>query len=124
MKDVLVIDDNLFALEIISEWLLETWKANVITVETIQDALLKIEESIHLDLIICDYELPDGNGIDVLNALNFQKRPVPFILFTGRFDLKFDINFPLFDVVDNKCYDTLFKKITDNYKDYAKYRIT
>lgn len=35
------------------------------------------------DLIICDYQMPDRNGLDVLRTLREAERPFPFILITA-----------------------------------------
>ena len=38
----------------------------------------------HYDAIICDYQMPEMNGIDLLKMVRAGGNKIPFIMFTGR----------------------------------------
>ncbi len=47
-----------------------------------RDGIAAFDESIH-DLVIVDFQLPDGNGLDVLEALKARGAATPVIIATG-----------------------------------------
>jgi len=98
MKKVLVVDDNLMAQELISDWLITSCAIKVLLACDVSEALLCLEDNL-IDFIICDYEMPGGKGLLVLNYLKEKMLPIPFILFTGRYEVEVPIVFPLIVLV-------------------------
>lgn len=41
----------------------------------------------HLDLVVCDWNLPKKNGSDVLKELRLLRPDLPFLMVTGRRDM-------------------------------------
>jgi DNA-binding response OmpR family regulator len=54
----------------------------VIAASTVRDALRILSERT-VTLLISDYRLPDGNGLDVIRAARATSQPPPTILVTG-----------------------------------------
>ena len=87
-KNVLVVDDNDAALEIMAE-MLKAMSLNVTSVNTAESALEKIiaaDSKNAFDLILTDWHMPPGmNGIELAKASKkFKlKHPPAFILFTS-----------------------------------------
>ncbi|MFA6236248.1 MAG: response regulator [Bacteriovorax sp.] len=110
MKTVLIIDDDLMAQEIISEWLMEKYKVQVLLASNVGEGLLVLKNDI-VDFVICDYLMPDGNGKEILNFLKESNRDshfIPIIMFSGSLDLQLLPAFPLIAVINDKDYDNLF----------------
>ncbi len=55
--------------------------------------------------------MPGGNGLQVLNYIRENMLHIPFVLFTGRYDLKVNLGFPLVGFINDKSYEKLFKFI-------------
>lgn len=58
--------------------------------------------------------MPNGNSDMVLNYISEKNLSVPFILFTGRYDINWDLKYPLVGLVNDKNYKKLFKLIMQN----------
>ena len=54
-------------------------------VKSLQDAFDQLEE-IHFDLIFLDYMLPDGNGLEFIDAVNRMGLETPVVVITGQGD--------------------------------------
>ncbi|WP_128905794.1 response regulator [Halorubrum amylolyticum] len=53
------------------------------SVSTAGDAVERFEEG-SFDAVVCDYDLPDGTGIDLLKRVREVDPELPFVLFTGK----------------------------------------
>lgn len=51
-------------------------------VADIPDALAHLRER-QYDLVVCDYQLPSGTGLAVLDAVTDTEPAIPFVLLTG-----------------------------------------
>lgn len=60
MKTILVVDDNKSILELISIYLTDYLHYQVYLAETVSEALEKIQRLAHLDLVLVDYYMDDG----------------------------------------------------------------
>ena len=86
---ILHIDDEPVDLEITRIFLNRISKDNfdIKSVLSAEEALTKLESD-HFDVVIADYQMPEMDGIEFLNALRRSKndtiRQIPFILFTGK----------------------------------------
>ena len=56
-----------------------------VVIETsVSDALSRLECSASVDCIVSDYQMPEQNGIEFLEAVREEYPRLPFILFTGK----------------------------------------
>ena len=78
---VLHIDDEAGVLAVAKQCLEEQSKIQVDTALSAKEALEKIKQS-EYDAIICDYQIPGKNGLELLGELRQQGNDTPFILFT------------------------------------------
>jgi len=79
---VLHVDDDFLFLEV-SKQILELENAFVVdSAYTVDDALEKLLTR-NYDAIVCDYELPQKNGLHLLEELRKRGSRIPFIMFTG-----------------------------------------
>jgi CheY-like chemotaxis protein len=80
---IMCVDDEPFILDLTKTFL---ERSGDLQVETFDSALLALDQfpKRAYDAVICDYEMPDMNGIDLLKRLRQKGHDVPFILFTGR----------------------------------------
>ena len=83
MKKLLLVEDDLNIAEPLCQYL-KTEKYLVFSAQTLMQARNQLSE-INPDLIILDWNLPDGQGIDWLNELKALRIPVIFL--TARQDL-------------------------------------
>jgi len=80
MKRVLIVEDSF----IVSKLLASLLKAKGFDVKecgTISEALANLK---NLDLAILDYQLPDGNGLEVAEKIRRHHPGVPMFLLTAR----------------------------------------
>lgn len=110
MRKVLVVDDSLMIQECIAEQLDEIFQVHILLASNNEEALMHLGSQ-NIDLIICDYEMPNGKGTDLLEYMQTNNITVPFILFSGRFDLNISIVSPLIKVINDKNYKKLFNCI-------------
>lgn len=83
---ILVVDDSQFFLKTISSFLGERG-FNVISAGTAKEALKHLRE-INVDVVLCDYEMPDMNGPELCNYLkaDIRLKQLPVIMLTARED--------------------------------------
>jgi CheY-like chemotaxis protein len=107
---ILVVDDNPMALETIANEIIHNMKMRVLLAEDVREALLVLETFL-VDLIVCDYEMPDGKGTTVLEHVSQKMPQVPFIFFSGNYDLELPLKAPLVKIINDKNYFRLFEAI-------------
>jgi DNA-binding response OmpR family regulator len=79
---VLLVDDEPKLRDAIAEGLrIEGW--NVICAESGAEALRRME-SVHFDLVVLDWMLPDVDGMELLRRVREQDRQVPVLMVTAR----------------------------------------
>ncbi|WP_277638441.1 sigma-54-dependent transcriptional regulator [Bacteroides graminisolvens] len=80
MNKVLIIEDNQVLSRMLSNWL----EGKGIQVELTSSAVKakKMIETTHIDIILSDIRLPDGDGVEILKWLKKQKIDIPFIVMT------------------------------------------
>lgn len=79
----LFIDDDPALLDIAKAYLENDGDVKVTTLVSPLEALVALETK-RFDAIICDYQMPNVDGIQFLKTLRMQGRDTPFILFTGK----------------------------------------
>jgi len=83
MISVLYVDDESDLLDIGKQFLEKTGMFTVDTAESTGLAFEKIQEKAY-DAIVCDYQMPEMNGIEFLKSLRASGNFTPFIFFTGK----------------------------------------
>ena len=79
---VLVVDDDMLV-RTSTAGILESWGCQVSLAESLQEVGEKYAES-HFDLVICDYRLPDGNGLQLADRIREHcETPPQFVLVSG-----------------------------------------
>lgn len=80
--DVLVIDDNQLVRKS-TQGVVESWGCRVSMASSLGE-VKDIHSKAHFDLVICDYRLPDGDGVEMADWIkaNFKHQP-QFILISG-----------------------------------------
>lgn len=78
----LVVDDDLLV-RTSTGGILSSWGCQVSLADSRQEVREKYAQS-HFDLVICDYRLPDGSGLELFDRINeLCDAPPPFILVSG-----------------------------------------
>lgn len=80
---VLYIDDDPSLLELVKEWLEMDDEFIIETAESGAVGLERLRSS-SFDAVICDYQMPGMDGIEVLSSIRRMWAALPFILFTGK----------------------------------------
>ncbi len=101
MNSVLVVEDDLLMQELTSVCLEETYKVAVHKASNVSEALSCLQNS-QIDFIVCDYQMPGGNGLEFLNYLRENELSIPFVLFTGSLEVEIPIVSPLVEVINDK----------------------
>jgi len=83
MISVLYIDDEPDLLDLCKIFLEQTGNFRVETVQFPREVLEKLARN-RYDAIICDYQMPEFDGISILKQVRESAGEIPFILFTGR----------------------------------------
>lgn len=79
---VLVVDDDMLV-RTSTAGILESWGCHVSVGESLEEVWKEFSES-HFDLVICDYRLPDGNGLQLADRIKEHCDILPsFILVSG-----------------------------------------
>jgi len=83
MERILIIDDNDGMRELLSQ-LLREWSYTTATAGNLEEARNLILSEAPFKVIICDYELPDGNGLQLLSWLRWERQSqTRFLLVSG-----------------------------------------
>jgi len=106
-KNILVIDDDKIILDSLCEFLrLDGFRAS--GAETMKDALAKLEEE-HYSLVITDVNLPDGDGLDLLNIIKQNHPQTVTIVITGYGTIESAVR-----AIKQGAYEYLTKPIVDD----------
>ncbi len=82
MKTILLVDDEIQILEVLSE-ILTRFGYKVIARPDAQSALVVIQERTTVHLVITDYRMPGMNGAEFIAVLRELVPAVPIIMLTG-----------------------------------------
>lgn len=83
MKKILIADDQIDLLEVLSLTLESEFENEIVEVSSGNEAIDVLKTDANIGLIICDYKMDDGDGSDVFNY-NKGAQNLPFILTSGR----------------------------------------
>ncbi|MFW9914638.1 MAG: response regulator [Candidatus Thorarchaeota archaeon] len=84
MPRVLLVDDDKVLLEIAEAYLVKTQPAIQLVTTTSGFDALRLLTKEHFDVVVVDYQMPDMDGLELLERLRAQGNFIPFIMFTGR----------------------------------------
>lgn len=81
---ILLCEDDPSIRKICYEQLVESiMNVHISQASSVTEALQLLKQHTKFDLVISDYRLPDGNGMDVYKVLNTISEKIPFILHTS-----------------------------------------
>jgi CheY-like chemotaxis protein len=86
LKRILFIEDDEDIRHIIQSHIINSFDVDVVAVESGNKAIELLKNDLGFVLIISDYMMADGMGIDVLNFKISQKLEIPFVFFTNTVD--------------------------------------
>ena len=106
-KNILVIDDDKIILDSLCEFLtLEGFRTN--GAETLKGALAKLEQE-HYSLVITDVNLPDGDGLELLDVIRENHPQTVAIVITGYGSIESAVK-----AIKQGAYEYLTKPIIDD----------
>lgn len=82
-KSFLLVDDSDDALEVIELFIESEFDNELLTATSGNEAIDLIKSESNLGIIICDYNMPNGNGEDVYKYIVENKIKTPFVLLCG-----------------------------------------
>jgi len=81
---ILYVEDNPLDANLTQLALAKTMPDAVITnAATVAEAKIALENPAAFDIVLCDYRLPDGTGLDVLADIRQNQKPLPAVILTG-----------------------------------------
>lgn len=90
MARILIIDDDLDICTLLKGFL-ERKKHSVDTAHSIKKGIQLLDKG-KFDVVLCDFRLPDGEGMEVLNSVRATDSHAKVIIITGYSDVKVAIN--------------------------------
>lgn len=83
-RDVLVVDDDPSVADLLETYLQRHGRVEAVAVETDpRDALGRFDGAGTFDCLVCDFDMPAMNGLELLERVRAEYGPVQFVLFTG-----------------------------------------
>lgn len=110
VKHILLIEDNADHALLAKRSLERSGAVEVLTAATAGDGLSKLKSE-NFDLIVCDYQLPDINGLELLQRLKEEEISAPFIMLTGRGDEQTAVSAMRFGAYDYVVKDEVYLHI-------------
>ena len=106
---ILIVDDE----SAIRFCLVEKLSSDFQIIEAVSVAQAKARlVSSHIDIVICDYNMDDGNGLEVLKFMQENDLNLPFFLYTGELSLDLSaITFPKFQYFAKPEFKKLFEAV-------------
>ncbi|MES2689289.1 MAG: sigma-54 dependent transcriptional regulator [Bacteroidota bacterium] len=86
MANILLVEDDIAFAQILEGFLIKN-KHSVEHKQTVKEAL-KLLLATHYDLILLDYRLPDGNGLELVEQLKSEQVRTPVIMMTSFHDVR------------------------------------
>ncbi|WP_128477312.1 hybrid sensor histidine kinase/response regulator [Halorussus pelagicus] len=84
-KRVLVVDDEPGLADVAAEYLQRIGDdMSVVTATAASNALARLDEDGDFDCVVSDYNMPEMNGLELLEAVRERYPSLPFILYTGK----------------------------------------
>ncbi len=86
MKKILIVDDDSYICNLLVEYLAQNGFKTEGTISGLKG--IKLAEKENFDLILCDFRLPDSDGLKILQHIKTKKATVPVIIMTAYADVK------------------------------------
>jgi DNA-binding NtrC family response regulator len=88
--NILVVDDHTTTLATTRLMLNQLGVAEIHLASDGRQAMevLDRDEKVHIDMIICDWNMPHMSGVELLRQVRSVDAEIPFLMITGRGDLK------------------------------------
>jgi PAS domain S-box-containing protein len=83
LLSILFVDDEPAILDITKRFLEKTGNMTVTTASSAREGLERLKRQV-FDAIVCDYEMPEMSGVQLLRELRIRGDRTPFIIFTGK----------------------------------------
>lgn len=84
-KRILVVDDEPSLVDLASEYLERVGgDLSVTTATSATDALALVRGDAEFDCVVSDFNMPELNGLELLEAVREEYPSIPFVLYTGR----------------------------------------
>ncbi|MFG0329930.1 MAG: diguanylate cyclase [Phycisphaerales bacterium] len=103
---ILVIEDDLDAAMLLTDVLVEHFESECVTVAETVAAALDLDLT-RFHLVLSDYNLPDGSGLDALKALLNLRPDLPVIMVTGESEISIAV-----EAIRHGAYDYVVKSPT------------
>ncbi len=106
---VLLVEDDIAFVKIVQHHLqkFQGREFKLIWKETIDQALAEVETNKALDVVLCDFKLPGGNGLELVLQLNALNTEIPLIIVSATRDYKLAIDAMKLGVEDFLLKDDL-----------------
>ena len=113
MTRILFVEDDEYIREIYQLRLAKQFKAEVVCASSGKKAIAILKADTNFDVIISDYSMPDGLGIEVLGFKLSNSIDCPFIFFTNTFEpeIPFERN-TYVEVVEKGKFDMLCQSVS------------
>src|ERR1035437_3091474 len=90
MANILLVEDDKTFIQILQSFLIKKG-FEVDAINCIKDAITSIEKK-EYQLILLDYRLPDGIGLDLIKLLRSKNNKTPIIVITSFLDIRTAVN--------------------------------
>ncbi len=82
---IIVIDDDKITLELVKHILDEIDGGQIKTFSSSIDAMkyIQTQSIVNIDLVVCDWHMPDFSGFDILHAFRLKSQIKPFLMITA-----------------------------------------
>ena len=98
MAQILIIEDDLTFSGILRGFLKKNGHEAFLT-HNVKDGIAAVQDS-RFDMLLLDYRLPDGTGLDVLQSIQQNKIQLPAIVMTSFNDVRTAVNAMRMGAVD------------------------
>ena len=100
--NILVIDDEFFICEVLSDMLKRKGHTTITTTDSHE--ALELFEKQEYDLVLTDYRMPHLNGVELTRRMKAHKPTVPICLISGSTDEIHSEDLAIFAAVINKLF--------------------
>lgn len=86
LSKILIVEDDIDLAQLIARWSSKAGHEAMV-VETVSEGISHLKHY-HVDLIILDRQLPDGDGLDILREIRALRKGTAILMLTGKIDIK------------------------------------